>query len=233
MTLARNLYFPAVLAGLASLTFAGASTALQELGAARTADWAAPLPQPAGGGPYAPGAGAEFDTEVRYRIVGVYEGPTIVSAEAPGVAVADVADRVEIDLTWHRPEGRLVGTPSLRNLDSTAANPRHGQPDCATPALNGRYEHATVTHVQGGPAGAIELVYETAHPDVAVPRSCRGVPTAVAARHVSRRLEVLVPAPTLLAPHVRYGAVRVTGDGRSFVLDRGDGWTWTLTPIPR
>jgi hypothetical protein len=176
-------------------------------------------------------AAQRFDDVTRYRVVGVYQTKTNVSADPNWMAFADVGDRVELNFAWKLSEGQLVGTPALQNHAATLANPRNPEPKCAPPKVDGRYEQDLRIAKQGIGAN-LELQFEVAHPAVQAPQFCTGAPKAIAARRVGRRIDLPVPAPTLLSMNLpASGDVRVSSDKKSLIYAR-EGWTWTYTPVP-
>lgn len=177
-------------------------------------------------------AASRFGTDVRYRIVGAYADRPNVTGNPNGVALADVTDRVEIDLVWRPAEGKVVGAPAFRNFESKLANPRNWEPKCAPPTIRGRYEHADFKGTKPGYGTSVFLQYETRHPTVDVPQFCTGAPKTFAERRAMQTLELAIPAPVLLGTLAKpTGDLRLSEDRKSIVHARG-GWTWTFTPIP-
>jgi hypothetical protein len=176
-------------------------------------------------------AGA-FGDQVSYRIVGTYAGAPNVTGNPNGVALADVTDRVEIDLVWERATGTVVGTPAIRNFDSKLANPRNWEPHCAAPTMKGQYEHANATGLKPGYGASVFLEHETHFPVVDVPQFCTGAPKTFPARSATQSLELAIPGPELLdiltAPT---SDMRLSKDQKSIEHTKGD-WTWTYTPVP-
>jgi hypothetical protein len=174
----------------------------------------------------------KFGDRVRYRIVGTYAGSPNVTGSPSGVALADVTDRVEIDLVWERATGTVVGTPAIRNFDSKLTNARNAEPKCAAPTVKGQYEHANATGLKPGYGASVFLEHQTRYPEVDVAQFCTGAPKTFPARGGTQSLELAIPGPELLGILTTpTGDMRLSKDQKSIVHTK-DGWTWTYTPVP-
>lgn len=165
---------------------------------------------------------------VRYHIVGVYQGPSYIASD--GAGLADVSDRVVIDLTWKLSELKLVGSPTFQNTKSTAANLRDREPKCLPPLLKGEYEHYELLGIENGLGGALELQVQTTYPIVEVAQSCTASRKAVPAKTNTRTEDFVVVSPlTFAMPLPDSDNLRISPDKKSLIVKK-QGWTWTLTP---
>jgi hypothetical protein len=165
---------------------------------------------------------------VRYHIVGVYRAPTTIASDASGVA--DVTDRVVIDLSWKLSEAKLVGQPTFQNTKSTALNPRDREPSCLPPLLKGEYEHYELLAVKDGLGGALEMQVRTSHPIVEVAQLCTASRKSVPAKVDTRSEDFVVPSPVMFGmPLPKSDDLAVSPDKKSFIVKQA-GWTWTFTP---
>jgi hypothetical protein len=167
---------------------------------------------------------------VRYHVVGVYTGDTVIAYREPA-GQAIVADRVVLDFDWDVKAQKLVGEATLENAVSTVTGLRNTHVSCPAPVPAGDYEHLTVSAV-AGTAGGVELKGTRSFPAVGVVAGCQGVqePRKVAAweQEVVERLSV--PSPLMLAaPAGTDPNLTVSADRTSFTLKAG-AWTWTFTP---
>lgn len=188
----------------------------------------------------APAQAQQMDTEammrwasadvVRYHIVGAYQSQPYIAGDGSGLA--DVTDRVMIDLTWKLSESKLVGTPSFQNTKSTLTNPRDREPSCLPPVLKGEYEHYELLGIKDGPGGALELQVKTVYPLVEIAQSCTASRKPVPAKVNTRPEELVVPSPVMLGmPLSGSNDLSISGDKKSLVFKKA-GWTWTFTPSP-
>ena len=167
---------------------------------------------------------------VRYHIVGVYQGKTDVIGDANWIGYADVTDGVVIDLDWKLSGTMLVGTPAIQNRKSEARNLRNYQPGCQPPVLKGEYEHFDLLAIKAGQGTTIELQVRTTYPASEVVQSCSGTHKPLPALIDTRREEMVVPSPVMLAMQLpATDDLSISRDRKSFVV-RKKGWTWTFTP---
>lgn len=167
---------------------------------------------------------------VHYSIVGEYRGQPNVVGDGNWAGVADVTDRVAIQLDWKLSEAKLVGTPVIQNTKSTVKNPRNFEPKCLPPILKGAYEHYELLSVKEGLAGQLEFQVRTSYPVVEVAQFCTGSRTTIPASTRVRPEEFTVVTPLFLTtPLPDSDALRVSADKKSLIAT-GKGWTWTYTP---
>jgi hypothetical protein len=167
---------------------------------------------------------------VRYHIVGVYQSQTYIAGDGSGLA--DVTDRVVIDLTWKLSESQLVGTPTFQNTKTTLAKVRDREAACLVPILKGDYEHWELLGIKNGMGGALELQVKTTYPLVEIAQSCTASRKAVPAKIHTRPEELVVPSPVMLAMPVSGSKeLSISKDKKSLIVQKG-GWTWTFTPTP-
>jgi hypothetical protein len=165
---------------------------------------------------------------IRYHIVGEYQGSPSIASEGSGLA--DVTDRVEIDLTWKLSEARLVGAPIFKNYKSAVTNPHDMEKSCLPPVLKGAYEHYELLGIKDGMGGALELQVQTTYPVVEVAQFCTASRKAVPARVKTRPEDMAVPSPVMFGmPLPDSDQLRVSADKKSLVHKKA-GWTWTFTP---
>ena len=168
---------------------------------------------------------------VRYHIVGEYKGtPTITSDSGIGTGIADVTDRVVIDLDWKLTESKLAGKPTIQNTKSVVTNPRDPEPACLPPVLKGEYEHFELLGIKDGLGGALELQVQTTYPQVEVAQSCTGGRKSIPAGRKTRPEEMVVPSPVMLEMSLPDSDnLRISPDKKSLIRKEA-GWTWTFTP---
>jgi hypothetical protein len=165
---------------------------------------------------------------VRYHIVGVHNAQTYIASDGSGLA--DVADRVVIDLAWKLSESKLVGQPTFQNFKSTALNLRDREASCLPPVLKGDFEFYELLAVREGLGGALELSVRTRLPVVEVAQFCTASRRAVPAKVDERTENFVVVSPVLFGmPLPKSEELAVSADKKSFIV-RKAGWTWTLTP---
>ena len=165
---------------------------------------------------------------IRYHIVGEYQGSPSIASDGSGLA--DVTDRVEIDLTWKLSEARLVGAPTFRNYKSAVTNPHDREPSCLPPVLKGAYEHYELMGIKDGPGGALELQVQTAYPAVEVAQFCKASRKTVPGKIKTQAEGMAVPSPVMFGmPLPDSDQLRVSADKKSLVHKKA-GWTWTFTP---
>lgn len=165
---------------------------------------------------------------VRYHIVGVYKAQTFIASDGSGLA--DVTDRIVIDLSWKLSEAKLVGQPTFQNAKSATTNLRDREPSCLPPVLKGEYEHAELLAIKEGMGGALELQMRTSYPIVEVAQFCTDSRRSVPAKVVTEPEELGVPSPVLFAmPIPASDELTVSADKKSIIFKKA-GWTWTFTP---
>lgn len=167
---------------------------------------------------------------VHYRMVGVYEGATVIADREPA-GTATVTDRVEIELDWDLKAGALSGTATFVNAPSATRELRNIDPSCPAPVPDGAYEHLTVAGVSGV-NGSLELSGTRSFPSVRVVAGCLAVqePKTVRAWLQDVVERVVMPSPMLLlAPAGSDPNLTVSADRTSFTV-RSGAWTWTFTP---
>jgi hypothetical protein len=178
-------------------------------------------------------------TIVRYRAVGEFSGttPVLVSANGGLVRSAPVTDRIELEFDWNQQEMRLVGKPVIRNFPTKmgAVIPVTG---CPAARVEGTVELATALALNDGPmhaSGFIELTIRRDQPGGSIPwvleegHACGSVWESAAAKSETSPDVFSVPLAMMLAMP---GTTPTTPDGKSFVVKRPDGWTYTYTPTP-
>lgn len=167
---------------------------------------------------------------VRYHIVGAYQGQTDVIGDVNWIGYADVTDGVVIDLDWKLSGVGLVGTPAIQNRKSETKNLRNYQPGCQPPVLKGEYEHFDLLAITAGQGTTIELQVRTTYPASEVVQSCSGTHKPLKASIDTRREEMVVPSPLMLAMQLpATDSLSLSRDRKAFIV-RKNGWTWTFTP---
>jgi hypothetical protein len=165
---------------------------------------------------------------VRYHIVGVYQGTPYIASD--GAGLADVSDRVVIDLTWKLSEMRLVGAPTFQNFKTVVGKLSDREPACLPPVLEGEYEHYELLGIKDGVGGALELQVQTTYPVVKVAQSCTASRRSVPAKKQVRVENFGVISPVAFGmPLPDSDELRISSDKKSLIT-RKNGWTWTLTP---
>jgi hypothetical protein len=167
---------------------------------------------------------------VHYKMVGVYEGETVIAYGEPA-GTATVTDRVELELDWSIKDATIAGEPTIVNGTSETRDLRNIDRSCPPPVPATPYEHFTVATV-AAVNGALQLKGTREFPVVRVVSGCMAVqePRTVRAwqQEVSERL--LVPSPLLLAaPPGADANLTVAADKASFTIKTG-AWRWTFTP---
>ena len=170
-------------------------------------------------------AGADV---IRYHITGDYQAQTFIASDGSGLA--DVTDRVVIDLTWKLSDSKMVGTPSFENSKSSATNLRDREASCLPPVLKGAYEHFELLAIQEGLGGALELQVQTIYPVVEIAQSCTASRKPVPASTKTRSEDFTVVSPVMFAmPLPDSDSLRTSADKTSLIVKKA-GWTWTYTP---
>lgn len=171
---------------------------------------------------------------VAYSITGVYSAPTNLAYQDRSGQVADVTDRVNVQLRWNVQNNTMDGEAKVENFPSVAENVRNEVASCPPPVLKGAYEHLEVTGITSGEAQRVDLTGVRSFPEVDL-TDCDG---ATHTRTVGRGQDNVVvylpmPNPMLLAmPALASGGqmqVVVAPDKKSFVI-KLNGWTWTYVP---
>jgi hypothetical protein len=167
---------------------------------------------------------------VHYHIVGIHQGQTNVIGDANWIGYADVTDGVVIELDWKLSGAALVGTPTFQNRKSETKNLRNYQPGCQPPVLKGDYEHFDLLAIKAGQGTTIELQVRTTYPASEVVQFCSGAHKPLKASIDTRREEMVVPSPLMLAMQLpATDDLSISKDRKSFIVKK-DGWTWTFTP---
>jgi hypothetical protein len=167
---------------------------------------------------------------VHFHIIGVYQAQTNVIGDANWIGYADVTDGVVIELDWKLSGVMLVGTPTFQNRKSETKNLRNYQPGCQPPVLKGEYEHFDLLAIKAGQGTTIELQVRTTYPASEVVQFCSGAHKPLKASIDTRREEMVVPSPLMLAMQLpATDDLSISKDRKSFIVKK-DGWTWTFTP---
>jgi hypothetical protein len=165
---------------------------------------------------------------VKYHIVGVYQAATFIASD--GAGLADIRDRVVVDLTWKMSQQTIVGTPVIQNSKSTAANVRDLTPACLPPVLQGDYEHYELLSVKAGLAGVLTFTSSTSYPTVEAAYRCTMSRKPVPAKVVTAPVDFSLPAVMMFGmPIEASDGLTVSPDKKYFTVKK-DGWTWTITP---
>ena len=167
---------------------------------------------------------------VHYKMVGVYEGATVIADREPA-GTATVTDRVELELDWDLKAGALVGTATFVNAPAETRDLRNIDRSCPAPTPDGAYEHLTVAGV-AGLNGSLELSGTRTFPRIRVVAGCLAVQEPKTVRGWLQDVveRVVVPSPLLLvAPAGSDPNLTVSDDRTSFTVRNG-AWTWTFTP---
>jgi hypothetical protein len=165
---------------------------------------------------------------IRYHIVGVYQDAKFIASD--GAGLADISDRVVIDLNWKMSQQTIVGTPSIQNSKSAAAKVRDLTPGCLAPVLQGEYEHYELLSVKPGPAGVLTFTSSTSYPVVEVAYRCTMNRKPVPAKVVTTPEDFSLPAVMLFGLPVESTEGLTISPDKKFFTVRKDGWTWTITP---
>jgi hypothetical protein len=167
---------------------------------------------------------------IRYHVVGIYQGTATVAPGSSGVA--DMTDRVVIDLQWKLSESKLVGTPVMQNSKTVIVKPHDREPSCSPPILKGEYEHYDLLGVKDGLGGALQLQGKTTYPVVEVAQFCTASRKTWPAKVDAHSEDLPVPSPMLIAMNApATKELSVSADRKSLIYKRAD-WTWTFTPTP-
>lgn len=164
---------------------------------------------------------------VHYSVEGVYNGETPVTPAMGGLA--DVVDRVNLNLEWIITEAKLVGVSAIQNARAESSKLRDREPKCLPPVLKGPLEF-TLLEVGPGLGGAIDLRMERSYPPVEVAQFCSASRKTVAASKKVDMMTIMVPSPTIMAmglPPTK--ELSYSADGKSMIVKQGN-WSWTFTP---
>lgn len=162
-----------------------------------------------------------------YRVEGVYSARRAVAYSDNG-AMADVRDRVALDMEWNLGNAQLVKLHRLDNFPAEAANLANGEPKCMPPVMKGKFELG-VLEVAQGYAGDLMVTVETSWPAVEVVQFCTGKRKLVAARKKTDMISVPVASPVLFSMPGSSPNLAVSADRKSLIVKQGE-WTWTFTP---
>lgn len=164
---------------------------------------------------------------IYYTVEGVHSGEMPVTPTMGGLA--DVADRVSMNLEWILTEAKLVGVAGLRNANAEVSKLRDREPKCLPPVLKGPLE-LTVLEVGPGLGGAIDMKVERSYPTAEVAQFCTASRKTVPASKKVDMVSMMVPSPTMMAmglPPTK--ELSFSADGKSMIVKQGN-WSWTFTP---
>ncbi len=173
-------------------------------------------------------------TVVTYNIVGVYQAETPIALKDSFGQVADVSDRVIVDVDWNIQSNTIVGQARVQNFPSEVKNPRNLASNCPEPVIKGHFELVDVTQVASSELERIDLTGTRSYSDVDI-TDCLGSTERRSVRAGQEPVVVYLPmpSPVMLAmppmPQSGQMAVTISPDRKTFVL-KLDGWTWTYTP---
>ena len=165
---------------------------------------------------------------IKYHIVGVYKDATFIASD--GAGLADIGDRVVIDLTWKMSQQAMVGEPTIQNTKSTAANLRDPTPACLAPVLHGEYEHYHLSAVKAGLAGVLMFTSTTTYPVVDAAYRCTMSLKPVPAKVVTTEKDFALPAVMLFGMPIPPTDELTVSRDKKFFTSKRNGWTWTITP---
>jgi len=165
---------------------------------------------------------------VRYHIVGDYRDARSVASDGSGMA--DVVDRVIVDLTWKLSESKLVGAPTFQNFKTTVSNLRDRERACLAPILKGELEVFDVLAIKEGLGGSLEMTVRTTYPTAEIAQFCTASRRTVPGKTATEPMEFGIVSPVAFAmPPPASGELVITPDKKSIVVKK-HGWTWTMTP---
>lgn len=168
---------------------------------------------------------------VHYRIEGEYRATVPISANKT-YAIADVTDRVVVELDWDLRKQVPIGTPKFDNGKSETKNYRNPEKACTPPVAKGPFEYFTIEEVKASQGAKVELKGTRTYPDTDVNVEC---PASRALKRVPGKKEAAVeylPVPSPMMMTVggdKSGKMTVSPDRKSFTMKVGD-WSWTYTP---
>ncbi len=185
-------------------------------------------------------AAAQFDqaemmkwasvTQVKYTIVGQFEGPDMMIVDEGG-GYANVKDRAEIELVWDQTTAKIVGQPTFKNFATQVSDVRDFEKTCTPPILSSPYEHFTIDKFDDS-LGAPTLTSTRTYAAADSAQSCTGARQLIAAKQVQEVKPYVLPQPVLLA--VPQASKDMSVDPKnSTITVKKDGWTWThkLSPV--
>ena len=164
---------------------------------------------------------------IYYTVEGVYSGEMPVTPTMGGLA--DIVDRVSLNLEWILGEAKLAGVSGLKNANAEVSKLRDREPKCLPPVLKGPLE-LTVQEVGPGLGGAIEMKVERSYPTAEVAQFCTASRKTVPASKKVDMVSMMVPSPTIMAmgmPPTK--ELSYSPDGKSMIVKQGN-WSWTFTP---
>ncbi len=165
---------------------------------------------------------------IKYHIVGVYQGATFIASD--GAGLADIGDRVVIDLNWKMSQQTVVGTPTIQNTKSSIAKIRDLTPACLAPVLQGEYEHYELLSVKAGLAGVLTFTSSTSYPVVEAAYRCTMSRKPVPAKVVTTPEDFSLPQVMLFGMPIEASEGLTISPDKKFFTVKKDGWTWTITP---
>ena len=164
---------------------------------------------------------------IYYTVEGVHSGETSVTPTLGGLA--DVHDRVTMNLEWSLADMKLLKVSGVTNATAEVSRLRDREPKCMAPVLKGPLE-MTVLDVAEGLGGAIDVRMEKSYPAVDVAQFCTASRKAVPASKKVEVISMMVPSPIMMAmgaPSSR--ELSYSADGKSMIVKAGK-WSWTFTP---
>jgi hypothetical protein len=165
---------------------------------------------------------------IKYHIVGVYQDATFIASD--GAGLADISDRVVIDLVWKMSQQTVVGAPAIQNSKSVTAKVRDLTPTCLAPVLQGEYEHYDLLSVKAGLAGVLTFTSNTTYPVVEAAYRCTMSRKPVPAKVAATSEDFSLPGVMLFGmPIAASDGLTISPDKKFFTVKK-DGWTWTITP---
>jgi len=165
---------------------------------------------------------------IKYHIVGVYQDSTFIASD--GAGLADIGDKVVIDLNWKMSQQTIVGTPVIQNSKSTISKVRDLTPACLAPVLQGDYEHYELLSIKPGPAGVLMFTSTTSYPVVEAAYRCTMSRKPVPAKVVTTPVDFSLPAVMLFGMPIEASDGLTISPDKKFFTVRKNGWTWTITP---
>lgn len=165
---------------------------------------------------------------IKYHIVGVYQDATFIASD--GAGLADISDRVVIDLVWKMSQQTVVGTPAIQNSKSVTAKVRDLTPSCLAPVLQGEYEHYDLLSVKAGLAGVLTFTSNTTYPVVEAAYRCTMSRKPVPAKVATTAEDFSLPGVMLFGMPIAASEGLTISPDKKFFTVKKDGWTWTITP---
>lgn len=165
---------------------------------------------------------------IKYHIVGVYQDATFIASD--GAGLAEISDRVVIDLVWKMSQQTVVGTPAIQNSKSVTAKVRDLTPSCLAPVLQGEYEHYELLSVKAGLAGVLTFTSNTTYPVVEASYRCTMSRKPVPAKVATTTEDFSLPGVMLFGMPIAASEGLTISPDKKFFTVKKDGWTWTITP---